>query len=174
MKTATRTGLGTTGQGWAGPLKIISLLSVVLVLAGTSVAALAANAPMHAASQSLTAKALASANEDKRRQLLEQAIVADPANAVALSALADHYIKMGKPAVARKYFRIALTVDPVDVTALGGLGVLDLADGKRDAAQARLNLLKRVCPDCRQTRDLENRFLNNSSSSLPTSSADKP
>tara|TARA_R110002124_G_scaffold133955_2_gene296564 strand:- start:564 stop:989 length:426 start_codon:yes stop_codon:yes gene_type:complete len=130
----------------------------VLTLAIAPVAAQATSAPMHAASLSLTTKALASSNEETRRQLLEQAIVADPANAAALSALADHYIKIGKPSVARKYFRIALAVDPVDVVALSGLGTLDLADGKRDEAQARLDLLKRVCPDCRQTHDLENRF----------------
>tara|TARA_R110000868_G_scaffold116608_3_gene310200 strand:+ start:2353 stop:2778 length:426 start_codon:yes stop_codon:yes gene_type:complete len=141
----------------------------VLALAIAPAAALAASTPMHTASQSLTAKALASSNEDTRRQLLEQAIVADPANAAALSALADHYIKIGKPTVARKYFRIALTVDPVDVVALGGLGALDFADGKRDAAQTRLDLLKRVCPDCRQTRKLDNKFSTNK-----PSPADRP
>ncbi len=128
---------------------------------------------MHAASQSLTTKALASSSDETRRQLLEQAIVADPANAMALSALADYYVKTGKPAVARKYFRIALTIDPVDVEALGGLGALDLADGKRDEAEARLDLLKRVCPDCRQTRDLSTKFSLSPSSSIP-SPADKP
>ena len=167
MKTATRTGLGVTGQGHTSGLRTIRSLSVALALVVVPVAAQAASAPMHAASQSLMVKALASVNEDTRRQLLEQAIVADPANAAALSALADHYIKTGKPKMARKYFRIALTVDPVDVTALGGL--LDLADGKRDEAQARLDLLKRVCPDCRQTHDLENKFSTNK-----PSPADRP
>ena len=174
MKTQASAERGTIGQGWIAWLHTIRSLSFALALTSAPVAALAASAPLQAASQSLTAKALASTSAETRRQLLEQAIVADPAIATALSALADYYIKAGEPAFARKYFRIALAVDPTDVVALSGLGALDLADGKRDAAQARLDLLKRVCPNCRQTRDLENRFSNSSSSSSPTSSADKP
>lgn len=134
------------------------LATLLLAFTFLSVSAEAASASMRAASQSLVEKAEATGDHERARSLLEQAIVADPSNVAALSALASLYADAGKPKLARKYFNSALTVDPSSVSALSGAARLDIADGKHDKAQARLDLLKIICADCRETRDLTARL----------------
>ena len=100
-------------------------------------------------------KALATPEPEAAKFLLEQAIVADPANAAALSALGDLYVKMKNSELAMKYYEIALTVDPINVKALAGSARLDLAEGKKEKAAANLAIMKNACPTCRETGELE-------------------
>jgi len=135
--------------------KFARLLLAITFASGIAFSAHATtNSEMQSASGRLVERAAKSGNEDTARKLLEQALVANPANADALSELAKHYMTTNKPLVARKYFKSALTVDPDNVKALGGLGLLDMADGKRAAAQGHYTILKTVCADCRETRAL--------------------
>jgi tetratricopeptide (TPR) repeat protein len=120
--------------------------------------ALAASAAMSQASQSLLGKGLATADANRARRFFEQAIVADPANAAAFSALGDLYGKQAKTDLARKYYRLALDIDPLEPSALAGAATMDIADGKTEAARDRLRKLKASCPACRQTRDIERRL----------------
>lgn len=133
-------------------LPLLTLMCAVSLLSG---AAQAANAAMHARSEHLVAESIATGDHQAAKFLLEQAIVADPANASALSALANLYMKTGKPALAHKYFTTALLVDPTNVAALVGTARLEIADGKPDAAKAQLEVLKVVCPACAETHSIE-------------------
>ncbi len=133
----------------------LPLLTLVCVVSLLSVTAQAASASMQARSEHLVAEGEATGDHLAAKFLLEQAIVADPASAAALSALANLYVKTGKPALAHKYFRTALLVDPTNVAALAGTARLDIAGGKTDAAKAHLDVLKVVCPTCAETRNIE-------------------
>ena len=131
------------------------LLLALTFASGVAFAAHAAtNAEMQGASQRLVERAAKTNSAETSRKLLEQALVANPANTNALSGLAHYYVTANKPAVARKYFNTTLFVDPANVSALGGLGLLDAADGKLEAAQESYNILKTVCATCGETRAL--------------------
>lgn len=133
------------------------LLALLLAVAAPATA-LAVNPAMQKASLSLAAKGEAAAAKGeaaRARQLLEESIVADPANAHALSLLARLYQSQGKTPLARKYYAIALDVDPSAPDALLGAGEIDIAEGKPDDAGAKLRVLKSTCPACRQTEALE-------------------
>lgn len=134
------------------------ILTLLLAFTALSFSAEAASASMSAASQSLVEKAESAGTLEKARALLEQALVADPGNTGALSALAKFYVETDKPKLARKYYNAALTVDPANVRALSGAAQLDIADGKQDKASQRLELLKVICPDCAETRALDARI----------------
>ena len=150
--------------------KFARLLLALTFASGVAFSSHAAtNAEMQRASQRLVERAAKTGGEDTRR-LLEEALVANPANADALSGLGHYYVTANKPAVARKYFKFTLFVDPANVAALGGLGLLDLADGKCDAAQEHYIILKTICATCRETLALGAK-LSNTPNASPT---DKP
>jgi len=137
---------------------IMRAFPVLLLLCAIALAPLPASAAtpaMQAASHKIMAKALATPKPEAAKFLLEQAIVADPANAAAFAALGDLYVKMKQPPLAMKYYEIAQTIDPVNVKALAGAARLDLATGKVDKAKANLVILKKTCPTCSATRELE-------------------
>lgn len=132
--------------------------SALLLLCAIAMLPLAANAAipaMQAASQQIMKKALATAKPEAAKFLLEQAIVADPANATAFTALGELYSKMKEPALSMKYYEIALTIDPINVKALAGAAYLNIAKGKTDEANANLVILKKACPTCGETSELE-------------------
>ncbi|HEY4345068.1 MAG TPA: hypothetical protein VGN05_12030 [Parvibaculum sp.] len=135
----------------------IALLSIMLLCA-LPVSAFAASPAMRQTSQSLLSRGIAASDARRAQRFLEQSIVADPANAAALSALGDLYKREGQANKARKYYDLALGVDPVERTALSGAAGLDIAEGKTTAAQDKLRKLKTVCPACAQTRELESKL----------------
>ncbi|MGV8996878.1 MAG: tetratricopeptide repeat protein [Parvibaculaceae bacterium] len=146
------------------------LASGLLLAAPHAVYASGTNAEMQSASKRLVERAAKTNDQDQSRKLLEQALVANPANADALSGLAKYYVTANKPLVARKYYKFTLFVDPANVSALSGLGLLDLADGKLSAAQEHYDVLNKVCADCSETRALAAKM----NTPLKASSTDKP
>lgn len=86
--------------------------------------------------------------------LLERAVAANPANARAYAHLGGVHQSKGDTRLARKYFGIALEIDPAEPDALNRLAQLDLADGNRAAAEQRLRILRFHCETCEQTREL--------------------
>lgn len=84
----------------------------------------------------------------------ERAIVADPMNVEAYSALARTYEAVGRKDRAEKYFGIALEIDPTNAGALEGDGLLALQSGHPDTAQEHLARLRELCSDCAETRRL--------------------
>lgn len=140
----------------AASLRHACMMALLLAFVAPA-SAHAVNAEMQRASISLASKGVAAsaAGETERaRRLFEEAIVADPANAHALSRLGLLYAAKGEAATARKYFHFALEVEPTEPDALLGAGRLDLADGKADEARDRLRILSVACPACEQTKEL--------------------
>lgn len=138
-------------------LRQICLLVLLIVLTAPA-AALAASPTMRNASISLTEKSVVAAakgDASRARRLLEEAVVADPANARALSLLGHLYRSSENAALARKYYALALSIDPAEPDALLGEGELSIADGKLDDAKDKLGRLRATCPACLQTRELE-------------------
>lgn len=78
-------------------------------------------------------------------QLLQSAIIASPADPEPYNRLAELYRGAGVTQLARKYFGIALNIDPTNATALKGIALLDLAAGDRAGAEAQRDLLVRSC-----------------------------
>jgi Tfp pilus assembly protein PilF len=187
----TRCGIGLdgSGQGWSieglsshGPgsmaavffqkisrfaLLICWLLSVTALLPlGT---ALAVDARSQSASLSLTEKGIAAAQAGDlaaARRLLEEAVVSNPANARAYTELAAVQNAAGNRKLARKYYVIALAIDPVFPAALAGLARLNIMAGDEDAAKLLLGKLRLSCPACTETREIE-RALDAGSSPSP-------
>lgn len=171
-------GLDGSGEGWSigyipsdGPgsmaasfsrkLSRYALLPVWLFLLAAFLlpqAAHAVDARSERASLRLAEKGVAAAAErrfEEAQRLLEEAIVSNPANADAFTELAAVHKTAGNPKLARKYYVIALEIDPVLPAALGGLARLNVEAGDRDAAETLLRKLRATCPACAETRDLE-------------------
>ena len=85
---------------------------------------------------------------------LERAIIVDPMNVEAYSALARTYEAVGRKDRAEKYFGIALEIDPTNAGALEGDGLLALKSGHRDTAEEHLSRLRNLCAECPETRRL--------------------
>lgn len=80
--------------------------------------------------------------------LLEQAVTADPSNAAAWSALAQH-VGRSDPARAFKAHRIASRLAPQNKSVLGNLAAWQLFWGQTQAADVTLAQLEAVCSgDC--------------------------
>lgn len=171
-------GLDGSGEGWSigyvpsdGPgsmaasfprkLSRYALLPVWLCLFaafGLPQAAHAVDARSEQASLRLAEKGLAAAAEgrlEEAQRLLEEAVVSNPANANAFAELAAVHRAAGNPKFARKYYVIALEIDPVLPAALGGLARLNIEAGDRDAAAILLQKLHASCPSCTETREVE-------------------
>lgn len=91
-------------------------------------------------------------------RLLKEAVVADPGNAEAYSYLGRAFQDQGALQPARKYYALALTVDPLEPNALNWSGQIDLAEGKTADAEAKLKRLERSCAGCPQTDELAGRM----------------
>ena len=86
---------------------------------------------------------------DAARQLWEQAVVANPRNATAYSYLGLAAQRAGDKDNAKKYFDLALDIDPNEVHALSWGGQADLTAADLEGAQAKLQRLSRLCgPGC--------------------------
>jgi len=88
--------------------------------------------------------------------LLHAAVVADPAGASSYVRLGDLYAAMGRANLARKYFAIALTIEPALPAALKGIAMLDIAAGNKAAAEATIEYLATICgPDCPEAAQIQ-------------------
>ncbi|MFP3945064.1 MAG: tetratricopeptide repeat protein [Alphaproteobacteria bacterium] len=86
----------------------------------------------------------------------ERAITADPRNARAFAWLGHAHGQAGRPDMARKYFRLALDIDPGEIKALLWNGQMDVASQDLKAARAKLARMARVCAgECEEYRTLE-------------------
>jgi Flp pilus assembly protein TadD len=82
---------------------------------------------------------------DEARKLFEEAAVANPHNAQAYSYLGLTAQTAGNKGLAKRYFSIALDIDPDDLHALAWGGQSDLAAADLEGAQAKLMKLSRLC-----------------------------
>lgn len=135
------------------PVWLILFAAFVLPQAAHAVDARAGQASLRLAEKGVTAAAEGRFEEAQR--LLEEAIVSNPANADAFAELAAVHKAAGNPKLARKYYVIALEIDPVLPAALGGLARLNVEAGDRDAAAVLLRKLHASCPSCAETREVE-------------------
>lgn len=153
IASSFQTGLFFMGKAFSR--LIFGLL--LLAFAGLSGAAQAAP-ELAAVSIKLADKGLAEiARKDftKAQRYLEEAMVADPANAGAIAGLGQVHELKGNTSLARKYYASALTVDPVNVLALGHLGLIEAGLGKREDAADKLRRLQTLCPTCSETAALQ-------------------
>ncbi len=89
-------------------------------------------------------------------QLLQSAIITLPSIPGPYNRLAQLYADTGEQALARKYFAIALDIDPTNAVALKGVALLNLASGNRDGALAARDVLRQACGSaCPETAQVE-------------------
>jgi tetratricopeptide (TPR) repeat protein len=87
--------------------------------------------------------------------VLEPIIVADPADADALSLMGFSQRKNGNPEAALGYYTRALALDPEHLGANEYLGELYVETGKLDLAEERLGMLEAACGrDCEAYQQL--------------------
>ena len=86
----------------------------------------------------------------------ERAITTDPRNARAFAWLGHAHGQAGRPEMARKYYRLALDIDPGEIKALFWNGQMDVDGQDLEAARAKLARIARVCAgQCEEYRTLE-------------------
>ena len=152
------------GPGWMAaeiPRKIcLSLFLALGLLALEAVAPAAAkNVDEGSVKASLTLAAKAGAAMERgdlpaAQRLYETAVVANPANVAAFTGLGTVHEAREQPKLARKYYGIALSMEPSDPVALARLAGRDLATGDRPAAMERLRKLRVHCAACPETQNL--------------------
>lgn len=99
--------------------------------------------------------ALAKQDLKAASQAFEEAVVANPQNAVGFSYLGLTKLRMGEKPVAKKYFDIALQIDPNQIQALSWAGQADLSASNLESAEAKLQRLSRLCgPNCTEYKQL--------------------
>lgn len=142
---------------------IRKILVLPLLVLGLSLVPLApasakrVDEPSQRASIALAAKgAEAAARGDflEAQRLFETAIVANPANAAAFTGLGAVHEARDQKNLARKYYVIALSIDPSHAPALSRLAHLDLGAGNRSAAEEGLRKLRAFCAACGETQEL--------------------
>lgn len=152
------------GPGWMAALisrKIClsAFLAAALVLAVLTAPAGAANVDERSqrASVSLAARAASAFGEGDytaAQRFYEMAIVADPANFAAFTGLGDTHSARKQLNFARKYYLIALAIEPSDPRALSRLAHLDVDAGNRESALEGLRKLRAHCAGCAETQEL--------------------
>ncbi len=87
--------------------------------------------------------------------VFEQAAVADPKNAQAFAYLGFSHQQTDNLPEAKKYFGIALSIDPDEVRALNWGGQTDLSSEDLESAEKKLDRLSRICGgSCSEYREL--------------------
>jgi len=95
-------------------------------------------------------------NTEKAILAFQQAAVANPQNALAFSYLGQLSVKAEENAKAKKYFEIALSIDPDLVSALAGGGKADIRAEDLESAEKKLSRLSRLCgPACAEFKELD-------------------
>jgi Tfp pilus assembly protein PilF len=84
-------------------------------------------------------------NPEQANDLLESALVVDPKNRAAFTALAEIAKAQGLPGKAIRFYREALELEPNDVAALAGQGDALVQKGAVTKARENLAKLKRLC-----------------------------
>ena len=85
---------------------------------------------------------------------LEQALIADPADAQVRFWLGRSYWQQEQMAKARRAFDQAIAIDPAHENALYWGGLADLQLDDRDAAEEKFTWLERLCGDCDKALEL--------------------
>jgi Tfp pilus assembly protein PilF len=140
--------------------KILVLPLLVLGLSLVSLGAASAkrvDEQSQRASIALVAKGSAAADRGdlpEAQRLFETAIVANPANAAAFTGLGTVHEARDQKNLARKYYLIALSIDPSHAPALSRLAHLELDAGNRTAAEEGLRKLRAFCAACGETQEL--------------------
>lgn len=89
-------------------------------------------------------------------QMFHSAIIADPRDPAPYAALGDFYARAKEPDLARKYWTLALSVEPGYAPALRGLALLDIELGDRANALVTRDILRRACGEnCPETAQVE-------------------
>lgn len=100
--------------------------------------------------------AVKSGDTDGAVQLYQSAIIYSPGDPVPYLRIAELYMRQSETELARKYFSLALDVQPAYAPALQGLALLDLATGDRAGAMAQHEVLLRACgANCPETAQVE-------------------
>lgn len=109
-------------------------------------------------SEALVAKgkaALEKGDYKAAAQAFEQAVVANPRNALGFTYLGVTKLRMGERPLAKKYFDTALEIDPNQIQALSWAGQADLSASNLESAEAKLRRLSRLCgPNCIEYKQL--------------------
>lgn len=150
----------------AGAL-IGALAGAVLLACSVEADAAKSSTDYHQVSELLISNGILALDKDKfddARQTFEQAAVADPANAKAYSYLGYAHYRKGERVLARKYFSIALEIDPDELHALSWGGQVDLDSADLEGAEAKLLRLARLCG----TESSEYKILSDAVSSYKT------
>lgn len=152
------------GPGWMAAeisrkfvLFAVLALGLIAMGAAAPAAAKSVDAASARASLSLAAKGAAALDRGdflSAQRLFETAIVANPANAAAFTGLGAAHEARGHPKLARKYYGLALSIEPSDIAALSRLARLDLNEGDRAAATEGLRKLRAHCAACTETQAL--------------------
>lgn len=99
--------------------------------------------------------AAASGNLNGAIDAYESALVVEPGSVTVLLSLADATRRQGMQGKALHYYRVALTSDPRNVTALAGEGMALAEKGATEKANRNLARLQSLCgKDCAETRTL--------------------
>ncbi len=99
-------------------------------------------------------KALDDSKKDEAILLFEQAVTAFPRNAKAFGQLGRAYEQKGDQDKARKYYGIALSIDPDDTKTLLWDGKAAVEADDLEAARTHLERLQRLCGTCSEYRSL--------------------
>lgn len=86
--------------------------------------------------------------------LLEQAIIADPADAQTRFWLGRSYWQAEELVKAQRAFNQAVTIDPSYEIALYWSALADLKQDERDSAEDKYSTLQKLCGDCEEALEL--------------------
>ena len=114
-------------------------------------------APANPAAERLLERGMELFQADDPQQaayLLEQALIADPADARVRFWLGRSYWRQEQPAKARRAFDQAIAIDPSDADALYWGGLADLRQDDREAAEEKFAWLERLCGECERALEL--------------------
>ena len=134
---------------------LFSFCSAIVLIA--AVALPAPDASANPASARLLDRGMESFEDDDPQQaafFLEQALIADPADAQVRFWLGRSYWQQEQTAKARRAFDQAIAIDPAHADALYWGGLADLRQDERDAAEEKYGWLERLCGDCEQATAL--------------------
>lgn len=119
--------------------------------------------------------ALAGGNLNAAIDAYESALTVEPGSVTILLALADATRREGLQGKALHYYRVALTADPRNLSALAGEGVALAEKGATEKANRNLARLQTLCgKDCTETKSLAAAIAKGPSQRMVTADAVTP